>query len=304
MKALTVLFLMFPALCFGGLPFTAPQNIDLSGDNYFNGLPVYDNEAGASDILYDTVNDFLWTPSLDLTSWTGKNVRVSDGSEYSYGVVTGAGGGLSLGSELHTDANAASDPNSNEADATTGWTSFSLDGTGANVFASQSGTVNVGTYAIEANANDTPTSNARIVLDIGTAYSLVSGTLYTLTFDWRHVGTGDEWSAIFNDTNNKNTPTVTIGDVISSEVTFISESYSFTYTTDYKFLVIYESAAPADGGVYVDNLSLKAVTDGPANATITVDAWVDGGVDPNALTTIEVLDNPAVLGPDPVFYWR
>ena len=51
------------------------------------------------------------------------------------------------GPELHTDANAASDPNGNEADATTGWTQTGLD-VGSNVFESQSSVVNTGTHGI------------------------------------------------------------------------------------------------------------------------------------------------------------
>jgi len=304
MNRLSILFILFPSLCFGGPPFTAPQSIDLSGSNYFTSLHTYDDETGAISILYDTVGAFLWTPGLDLTQWSGKNVRVTDGIEFSYGVITGAGGGLTLGSELHTDANAISDPNSNEANATTGWASSGIAGVGANVFASQSGVANVGTYAIEASTNDTPSSNANVSKDIGTDWSLVVGQTYSLSFDWRHVGTGSSWGSALNDTGNKNTPTFSLDSASSSDTTFSTVTHNFAYNSDYQYIVFYESSTPADGGVYIDNLSLKAITDGPANETITVDSWVDSGVDPTILIGIEVLDNPAVTNPDPIFPWR
>lgn len=173
------------------------------------------------------------------------------------------GGSISK-TELHTDANAMSDPNGNEADATTGWTDVSLTGTGANVFDSDTWanlgiTAGVGDYCIVANANDTPTDGARFYKDIGTDWSLVVGRTYLLTFNMRHVGAGIAWRGILNNTNTGATPTEIIITLLNTDTTFQSVSHYFTYTAAHTYLVFHENAGSFSGGVYLDNLSCREI---------------------------------------------
>ena len=149
------------------------------------------------------------------------------------------------GPELHTDANAASDPNGNEADATTGWTPTGLSGTGANVFESQSAIKNVGGFALHADANDTPTSAARWER----TFTVEAAATYRVSLDARHVGLGGNW-IFFADGNT----VCTIG---SSDLTFVSYELEFVasgVSIDVKFQ---EVNGGNDGGVYADNISLR-----------------------------------------------
>ena len=164
--------------------------------------------------------------------------------------------------ELYDIANAASDPNSNEADATTGWTQVGLD-QGSNVFASQGGVKSAGSYALEFNANDTPTVDSRAFQNIRDSYGLSVGQRYTLSFDWRHVGSGDKWSVKLGDTNTASGLTdidfwwVTTDYMTSDITTFQTVVYSFTYQAGMIYLVFKENWNANNGGVYVDNISIK-----------------------------------------------
>jgi len=158
-----------------------------------------------------------------------------------------------LGAELHTDANAASDPNGNEADATTGWTSFKLDGTGANVFESQGAVKNVGGFALHTDCNDTPTAAAQI----NQAFAVDSGSVYRIAFDWRHVGTGDKWGLF----------TLPLGgpgnyelELTSADTTFTSAVWYFTADAVSETITFRESEQGNSGGMYMDNFSFKKVT--------------------------------------------
>jgi hypothetical protein len=157
--------------------------------------------------------------------------------------------GEALGPELHVAANAASDPNGNEADATTGWVETNLSGTGANVFESQSGVVNVGSYALHSDANDTPSANARFQQTIA---GTVPGKKYRLTFDWRHIGTGGIWELFVID--------AFVGiSVSNADTTWQTVSYDVTSATTVIIVRIAENSATNDGGVYLDNLSLREI---------------------------------------------
>ncbi len=71
---------------------------------------------------------------LVVTDSTGKQIK---------GWIKAAGTGETFGSEVHADANAASDPSANEANATTGW---STDGPPDTFESTNVGTPNVGSY--------------------------------------------------------------------------------------------------------------------------------------------------------------
>lgn len=149
-----------------------------------------------------------------------------------------------LGAELHTDANAASDPNGNEADATTGWVALNNA-----VVSSVSSPVNVGSYAIEIESNTTPTQLARIDL----SFTVETASVYRLEFDYRHIGTGFTWTISPNFG-----PAIVI--TTNSDLTYQKKVYYFTAPDTSTNIRIGEANASNNGGVYMDNLSLKKVT--------------------------------------------
>jgi hypothetical protein len=154
--------------------------------------------------------------------------------------------GVGYGPELHTDANAASDPNGNEADAVTGWTQTGLDA-GSNVFESQNSVVNTGTYALHGECNDTPTSAARFEL----ALTVEEGATYRATGYWRHVGTGSGW--------NLNINGVVEDSVAPEDTTFQKFDITFVAPDTSTYIRFIEGGGSNDGGVYVDNVSVKKV---------------------------------------------
>jgi hypothetical protein len=160
------------------------------------------------------------------------------------------------GAELFTLSNAAADPNGTEADATTGFTSFGLDGTGANVFESQSSVKNTGSYAIHCDSTDTPTSNARFYLDLEAApFNFTNGDEGKITFSARHVGSGGDWTIILSDTGIGES--YVIVELTSSDGTFTNYEYTWTHTANHKYFSCRESSGTNDGGIYLDNLSVK-----------------------------------------------
>ena len=238
------------------------DNVDGNDGTLYPLIIRYSNVAGTYDNILIPTNvldvDTMFQPNF-LDTFAGTNDDNLGGHVPE--VIAGVDGVQTLGSELHTDANAASDPNGNEADATTGWT----QGAGAWVFASQGGVKNVGSYAIEGSSNATPTDNARFCKDMATDFSLTAGKTYLLTFDWRHVGTATnngQWKVGFG-SGGGSTITHEVGAVEKTDTTFASVSYYFTYgISTYDYLKFVETNADFDGGVYVDNLSCKEVTNG------------------------------------------
>lgn len=156
------------------------------------------------------------------------------------------GGGL-YGPEMNTTAGADSDPNGNEADATTDWVELNLNGTGANVFESQGVVVNVGSFAIHAESNDTPTDGALCYKPFVTEI----GESYKVTFDARHVGVGSDWIIQINAT--------TVISLDSSMTTFASYEYNFVADATEEIILFRENSGVSSGGIYADNISWKKV---------------------------------------------
>ncbi|MBU2648762.1 hypothetical protein KKI24_28905 [bacterium] len=175
--------------------------------------------------------------------------------------------------ELNTDSNAIAD-NATESDATTGWTSAGIEGSA--VFQSQSATVAEGSYAFEINANPTPASYARIYKDIETDWGLIHGKKYRLTFKWRHHGTGDDWAVEFGDTNLGGNVQDTI---VNTEIDFQEKEIEFIHSEDTKFLVFQEANVAGNGGIYLDDLSIKQIGCmlyfSPESVGIEGDKWID-----------------------------
>ncbi len=155
------------------------------------------------------------------------------------------------GSELHTSANAASDPNGNEADATTGFTQ-----SGINTFQSQAGVKNTGSYAIEANANPSPSANCRFHVDLSASpFNLLNGDSVKISFAARHIGAGDDWNIFLG--ANSTTPTTSLLILSSADTSFQSIEYEFTFGVNTVFFSCIESGATNNGGIYFDNFSVK-----------------------------------------------
>lgn len=177
----------------------------------------------------------------------------------------GIGVGISLmlktakaayGPELNTNANAASDPNGNETDATTGFSESGLNGTGANVFESQSVVKNVGSYALEADCNDTPTSSARFYMDLSTL-GLSNGDQVKIEFDIRHVGTGIFWDARLGSDGGLIANATQLIQVSNTDITFQTVVHEFTYSANTRYFGCRELNGLNNGGVYLDNLSIR-----------------------------------------------
>lgn len=159
--------------------------------------------------------------------------------------------------ELFTFSNAASDPNDNEADATTGFASVGLTGTGANVFESQSVVKSDGNYAFKTDSNDTPTSGCRIFVDLQALDTPPeNGFTYELKYKIRHLGTGDKWIGYLASSGAGNNHIVG-ANVYNFLVTFLEVITEFTYDSTYRYLLFRENSAANDGGIYLDNISLK-----------------------------------------------
>ena len=157
--------------------------------------------------------------------------------------------------EFYVTSNAISDPNGNEINGTSGITQFGLD-VGANVFESQGVVKDVGNYAIKADSNASKTTLARIYTDLS-VLSLVEGIEYTLSVRARHTGTGGTWN-IGVGTVNTAPSAGTLTTLHNVYLTFITYSYNFIYSvTGLKFFVAREQGATDDGGVYIDNMSIK-----------------------------------------------
>jgi len=210
-------------------------------DNLNSGQESNEEDVQEVDIILESDSGYQDLPFDDAL-----NTSISD--------ALAAGGGSPIewssatyGPELHTSANAASDPNGNEADATTGWTSTGLAGTGANIFQSQSAVKNVGSYALQLDADDTPTSGAMGVLAIA---GVTTGYTYRITFDWRHKGSGGDWALYINGAAQPVT-------ITNTETSFNSVVYEIASPSTTLNIQIRENNVGNDGGVFIDNVSVK-----------------------------------------------
>jgi hypothetical protein len=155
--------------------------------------------------------------------------------------------------ELHTFSNAAADPNGTEANATTGFLSTNL-----NVFQSQSSVVNVGTYAIEGNANGSPLAGARFFTQLNIApFNVVAGNTYRFKFNIRHVGSGDRWR-VYIGLGNNGTDNLLV-EINNTDTVFQSIEYDWLAVSGNYYFNIQERSGTNDGGVYFDNFSVKQV---------------------------------------------
>ena len=163
---------------------------------------------------------------------------------------TAAGGGVaSYGAELNTTQTASSPAGVSEANATTGWAAA-----GTGTFESSTTAPSLGTYHISAIAN---ANGGKVSYALG-SLGLTGGTLYKIAFGLRHNGTGGAWSCGFGaSTDTYQIMNWTI-DNTADAYTHYSVYFLSNGTED--TLGCKEASASDDGGMYIDNVSIKAAT--------------------------------------------
>ena len=160
--------------------------------------------------------------------------------------------GYNTGPELHVSANAASDPNSNEADATTGWGVGGSAGSIASVADPQTGT-----YALKMTSGDAGAERAELSITVA------SGSIYRVKF-WAKQGAQGTSCGVQSWTGVVTSPSEEI-----STASYALYSYDVTTNSTTLLIRIYASDPTFGPGgasgdeVLFDNLSvtlLDAVT--------------------------------------------
>jgi len=207
----------------------------ISDVRYYSGRALSQAEVTA---LYDGYNSQLSPASLQkgIKGWWS----LSDGD-------------TTIGGDLNALPDAVSV--TNEADATTNWLSSNLE-VGANVYESQSSIVSDGSYAFKLDANDTPSSGARIYFNLISRLDLVVGETYTVEFDMRHLGTGGDWQAGIVPTTGDNPTTYSVI-IDNTDTTWQTYSFTFELSASTDFFVLRENSATNDGGAYFDKFIVK-----------------------------------------------
>ena len=194
----------------------------------------------------------------DLSAYAGLDtgsheylIKVYDDDGYSIqGYVGAVGGGLAYGSELHTDANAASDPNGNEADFTTGWA-----GLNTTTLSSENTDPQTGTYHFKLlnTAISRLTASYDLTTEVGKLYK-ASGWMQAPTGAGISIGTQARVYVLTSGAVTR----VTIGALDTwylLEVSFVAEAV----ISDPQFSM--QDAEADTDFVYADNISFKAYTD-------------------------------------------
>ena len=255
----------------------ANANFDGSGVNGSNargltttGIHTFDftwTTGYAADPRIFVVNGTLVINSFSLKTINDKNHGTS----------------VFYGDNLYTTSNAAS--LLNEADATTGFSNVNAD-----TFASQTSVKHTGSARSLhiSEEGGTATNGARAYQDLD-ALSLVDGRTYLLSFYARHVGSGGAWQ-ISHGISGSSASGGVIQALTSSENTFVEYTSTFVHSADTQYFVIQENSGDNDGGVYIDQISIKEVgfakgwTEADAQTTIpqlgfqsyNQLAWFDG----------------------------
>lgn len=185
---------------------------------------------------------------------------------------------LATGRELYFIPNAASDPNGNEADATTGWvaTNSTLTSDGA--------VKNVGSFSIKHVSTQ---NNSRSSFNLDTNIDLVDGKRYRITFDARHTGTGGDNKIHLTDSAATRT---LLASLTSADTTFQSFSTEFTHDDDSNFLQAIDNSGTDDGGVYIDNISIKQIDIAASTAFPGSELLTDGDMEAGGVGDWDAVD--------------
>ena len=243
-----------------------------------------DNMIAAFKDKEDTFFNFSGNASRSAASDADLLEMINNGCEIL--IREDAGISLPVDVEIHTDANAASDPNGNEADATTGWDQVALDA-GSNVFESQSLVKADGDYALKADGNDTPSTSLEFSID----FTTVSAIIYRSAFKWRHFGTGGGWSCAIGGVSP---PVIIQADVVEFEPLSIYRKATDVTTT--QFFV--EKNILHDGGLYIDALSFRKVPNVPIVLKVVyTDTQFDFAFRAPSGSTLNIYDGDGTMTP-------
>ena len=154
--------------------------------------------------------------------------------------------GATLGAELYTAANALGWADQNSTTDVT-------QSTGALVSAVSSPT-DGSNFALLVESNTTPTSAARAYTGpFGT-----SGMFLEVTVRARHVGTGGNWRVGLATSTTLGSMYPGYAVVTPAQTTY--QTYTFRTTVSTVRFFVIEDSTTNDGGLYIDNLSVKEVT--------------------------------------------
>ena len=157
--------------------------------------------------------------------------------------------------ELNTSPSAVSDPNGNEIDGIGDFTPQ-----GGIIFISQSVVKNTGLFTIEANSNISGVNGSRFYVDLDASpFNCVIGNKYEISFNSRHVGSGGEWRYLLDPVNTLAVGTI-LKSLLNTDIVFTETKLIFTHSLNTKYFGAREFSALSDGGVYLDNFSLKQST--------------------------------------------
>lgn len=205
-----------------------------------------------TDTTYQSYDKYIYhSTNLD-TFCIKENNTDNDGGVYVDTVYITAVTTPCLGAEKYSNGDAADA--ASESNATTGWTNV-----GADAFESTSdGTPSNGTYHIHAYEDTTPTAGARVYTDLS-AFSMVDGTAYLVHMDLKHHGSGDDWVCGFNDDHGTGIDYILIV-LGTGNSTYQTYGWEITYSAAYRYFVCAEAGSNNTGGVYIDNFSVKAIS--------------------------------------------
>jgi len=215
---------------------------------------VASNSIAANAALLDMTATNAFIGGLDVSAYQDGNhfIELTDSNGYkASGYISAtAPGGETLDAELHTSANAASDPNANEANAITGWTaSFGT------ALTSNSISPNVGTYHLKC-ANGA--YNTYVITSI-------SGAIYKLTGDTKSVA-GNYRLGLWNGNPvGTNLYNLVISDLSHA---YTSRSMYGTALSTTTTVLFYSTSGTVE--IYLDNVSLKRMTDCAATGGLIV----------------------------------
>ena len=155
----------------------------------------------------------------------------------------------SVGPELMVVANAVSDSAGNEIGGIAGWTPTGL-GT-PNIFESQGSVVSVGVFAFKIDGNPVPTAGEQI--NIAAPVTTVLNDIMRFGFDFRHLGLGERWQFFRPNAGPQSV-------YLNPEWTEWNKMAYYFKAPGTEFSPRFqEKSTSNNGGVYLDNFSLKKV---------------------------------------------
>lgn len=215
--------------------------------------PVVALDLAKTDTTYQSYDKYVYH-SINLDTLVLKeNNTDNDGGVYVDTVYITAVTTPCLGAEKYSNGDAADA--ASEANATTGWTNVNAD-----TFESTSdGTPSNGTYHIHASEpTGAGTAGARIYTDLS-AFGMVDGTSYLVHMDLKHHGSDGDWTCGFND-DHGTTIDYTLAVLGNANTTYQTYGWEMVYSAAMRYFVCVEITTNNDGGVYIDNFSVKAIS--------------------------------------------